>query len=72
MKKVVIWYNVNKGIYYYRYINDFFNRYYVGYINQYNHVVIMTIDVYKELIYKPKLKNKVLSRLIRFLQRLNK
>lgn len=72
MKKIVVWYNPNKQIYYYRYIHDIFNRYFEGYVNQYSHKVIMTIDLYKEIIYRPKLKNKVLSRLIRFLQRLNK
>lgn len=72
MRKIVIWYNQNRGVYYYRYVFDSFKRYYPGYVNQYSHVVIMVIDVYKELIYKPSLKKRVLSRLIYFLQKINR
>ncbi len=72
MKKLVIWYNPNKRMYYYRYVNDIFNKYYVGYINQYNHVVILIIDVYIELIRKVPYRNKVIKRFISFLHRLEK
>ncbi len=72
MKKLVIWYNRNKKVYYYRYIYDLFDRYYAGYVNQYNHVVVLTIDVYKELIRKVPFRNKVIKRFISFLHRLEK
>lgn len=68
MKKIIIWYNPNKHIYYYKISYDFFDKFKVGFKNQYNHSVILVIDIYKEILYREPLKNKVINRLIRFLQ----
>lgn len=69
-KKIIVWFNPSKQQYYYRHIHDIFERYYVGYINQYNHEVILVIDIYKDLIKKTPLKTKVINWLIRFLQKM--
>lgn len=68
MKSLIVWFNPNKNEYYYKVIYNLFGKYEVGYINQYNHIVILVIDIYKELIYKMPLRKKVLSRCICFLQ----
>lgn len=70
MKYLVVWYNPKKDFYYYRIIHDVFGRYHVGYINQYGHKVIVYIDVYEELIRKDSFIKRVLSRFIRFLQKI--
>lgn len=69
-KKIIVWYNRNSQIYYYKVIHDIVDKYNVGYTNQYNHEVILVIDIYKDLIEKTSFKNKVINLLIRFLQRL--
>lgn len=68
-KKIVVWFNPNTNTYYYKHIYDTFNRYHVGYVNQYSHKVIIVIDIYKDLFDKPSIKVKVIKRLIRFLQK---
>lgn len=72
MKTLVIWFNPNKNKYYYRCISNIVPNYEVGDRNSYGHVVIMVIDIYKELIYKQPLSKKVLSRLIGFLHKIEK
>lgn len=69
-KKIVVWFNPNKKSYYYKIVHDYFNRYEVGYENQYSHKIILVIDIYKDLVHKTPLKTKVIKRLIRFLQKL--
>lgn len=69
-KKIIVWFNRNSQTYYYKVIHDIVDKYNVGYTNQYNHEVILVIDIYKDLIDKYSLKNKVINRLIRFLQSL--
>lgn len=68
-KKIIVWFNPRTKRYFYKQIHDIFERYYVGYVNQYNHEVILVIDIYKDLIKKTPLKTKVIRRIIRFLQK---
>ena len=57
MKKLVVWYNPNKNTYYYRVVRGFFYERYEykeGSINNYGHVIVLVIPVYKiELITLP-------------------
>ena len=73
---LVIWYNPNKDIYYYRFVTSDYVNYKIGYKNQYGHVVILVIDnVYREQYVIKKylsIRKMVLTRLIAFLQKLNK
>lgn len=71
-KKIIVWYNPRYKQFYYKSIYDYFDKYYVGYVNQYNHEVILVIDIYKDLIKKTSLKTKVIRRTIRFLQKFDK
>lgn len=70
MKTLVVWYDPNKNLYYYKLVYDFSKKYHVGFKNQYNHEVILTIDVYKELIYKCPFIKKVLRKIISFLHKI--
>lgn len=45
-KRIVIWYNENRKKYYYKIVNGFYTDYYVGYRNQYDHVVVLIIPLY--------------------------
>lgn len=69
MKDIVIWYNPNKNTYYFKYVNNIFDLYYVGKKNQYNHIVILVINLYKEnIICKQSILKRVLNKIICFLQ----
>ena len=41
----VIWQNLNTGTYYFKFSKETYNKYYVGFKNQYNHIVILVIDL---------------------------
>lgn len=71
MNQIIVWHNLNKNTYYYKIIKGTYKKYSVGYINQYNHEVILIIDnIYTE-IYKVSKRKKVLTKLISFLQKIN-
>lgn len=74
MKKIIIWHNLNKDTYYYRIVKGFYRNYEVGFINQYNHQIILIIDIYKEFtqFYKMPWKKRVIKKAISFLHRLDK
>lgn len=67
---IVIWYNKKKQEYYYRKVRGTYMNYEIGYINQYNHEVILVIDV-NDLLYikKPTFKTKLINRLIDLLNK---
>ena len=69
MRIIVIWYNPNKRIYYYKLVWGFYTRYYVGYRNQYNHEVVLIIDRVDIMVKKDPLKTRVLTRIINYLQK---
>lgn len=72
MYRVIVWHNLNKNTYYYKIIRGTYNEYRVGYINHYNHKIIVIVeDIYLHE-YKVPLRKRVISRLISFLQRINK
>lgn len=74
MKRIIIWYNPNKGVYYHRYVNDFSNycQYSIGYKNQYEHEIVYMIqpnyDYYNPILKEP-LKRKCVNKLISFLKK---
>lgn len=64
---LVIWEKPNKEIYF-RYVSGFYCSYEVGYCNQYNHKVILTIKGY--IPYKKeKFSKKLSKKLVSFLNR---
>ena len=44
MRTLVIWYNRNKNCYYYKFVTILKRGYHVGYVNQYNHEIILIIS----------------------------
>lgn len=72
MKKIIVWHNLKTNTYYFKIVNGYYANYHVGYKNSYNHVVILMIDLYKDIYYKPPFLKKVLTKYISFLQRINK
>lgn len=63
-----IWHNPNNNTYYYKKVHTFSARHPVGYINQYGHEVILTIELYKEY-YRVPLKRRLIMKLISFLEK---
>lgn len=69
-KLLIIWFNPNKQSYYYRYVSGFYQDYYVGYKNQYGHVIIMIFEL--DLPYsKISFRKRILRKLISFLNRID-
>ena len=68
-RKLVVWYNPNRKEYYYKIVQNWFNKYQVGYVNGYDHIVVLVIDVCFKLP-KKTLKSRVITRLISFLQKI--
>lgn len=65
---LIIWYNPNKDSYYYKYVNGFYQDYYVGFKNQYEHEVILIIKlIYHK--YKLPIKKRIKRKLISFLDK---
>lgn len=64
--KIVVWFNRNSKEYYYKKYKVFCD-YKIGYLNGYNHEVILVIDL-SDLFYKMPLKRRLIKRLIRFLE----
>lgn len=76
MKYITVYHNLNYDTYYYKIIN--FCNYEVGYVNQFNHQLILIIDInyicktcyYRNIHYSKK--KKVLRKVISFLQNIEK
>lgn len=74
MKKLIIWHNLNYDTYYYKLVKGTYKFYYVGYINQYNHKIVLIISLsdfyshYKKITYP----HKALKRFISFLQNIER
>ena len=71
-KYLYVWYNPNKDIYYYKLLNHLHPDYYIGYINQYNHRLVLQDKIVIEKsnyfsIYN--LKKRDMRNIIRFLEK---
>lgn len=65
---LVVWYNPNKSIYYYKIVRGFYQDYKIGFKNSYGHVVCLVIPVSFK-ITKEKLRKILIKRLISFLEK---
>ena len=64
--RIIVWKNLNADNYYYKKIKGFYNEYYIGFKNVYNHEVIMIIDLldfYEEgrTSFKKRFIDKIIS-----------
>ena len=72
-KYLIVWKNLNKNSYYFKILKHNYNNYYVGYINEYNHVCIIFDDISNYLIITKQyfnLKRKIIRCLISFLEKI--
>lgn len=49
MYYILVWYNPKKNVYYHRFYKGHYHStsiYQLGYVNQYNHVIVDIIDIY--------------------------
>lgn len=67
---IVVWLNKNKNEYYFKKIKGYYCKYDVGYVNSYNHEVILVIDI-SDVIYKKPVKKRLIRRIIRLLENLD-
>lgn len=68
---IVIWLNKNKNEYYYKKVKGTYAKYEKGFINQYNHEVILVIDIIELCIKRrKKVKTEVINRIIGLLNKL--
>lgn len=67
-RKLIIWYNPKKDVFYYKIVEGFYQRYYVGYKNSYNHEVILIIPV-EFKVKRPTLRKRLLMKVISFLEK---
>ena len=67
--KLVIWFNPNRNIYYYRLIRGFYNNYVVGNKNQYDHVIVLVIDLEYEK-QRTSIRKRLIRRFISFLEKI--
>ena len=52
MGRFIIWHNLNNDTYYFKYVKGMYYDYKIGLINQYNHEVILIIDVSRYFNYR--------------------
>lgn len=70
MRSIIVWYNPGEKSYYYRTV-FYSERYYIGYKNNYNHEVILIIDI-DVLTYHShtSLRKRLIKHLICFLEKI--
>jgi hypothetical protein len=49
MLKLIVYHNLNDNTYYYKLVRGRYTKYYVGYINQYNHEIVLLIPDLKKV-----------------------
>lgn len=66
MYHIAVYYNQNKDSYYYRKYYMLYDRYDVGYKNNYGHEIVLIIDLTSN--EKISLRKRIIDRLIHFLR----
>lgn len=69
MYQILVYHNLNNDTYYYRIVRFSFIRYHLNSINIRNHQLVLIIRDFKKN-KKKKMKQKLINRLIRFLEKL--
>lgn len=70
-KYLCVWYNMNNNTFYYKFIRYHNEDYYVGFVNQYNHQLIIydRVSFYVERVSLSYYTRKELRRLISLLEK---
>lgn len=70
---LVVWLNTNNNSYYIKILKHNYNNYYAGYINQYNHKIVVFQDISSYLTifksYRPHFKSIICKKLISILEK---
>jgi len=70
---LVVWHNLNNNSFYFKFLKHNYNNYYVGFVNQYNHEIILIQDVSSYITisrsFKPNYKRIIIKKLISILER---
>lgn len=69
---ITIWFNRNKNQYYYKKVKGTYMQYTVGYVNQYDHELLLVIDVTDLPRRKELLRNRLINCFINLLYKLKK
>lgn len=72
-KYLYVWCNMNNGTYYYKLLNHFNDNYFIGYVNQYNHKLLLIdkIVIEKNKFYSFNyLKRRAIRNVISFLEKI--
>lgn len=73
LKWLCVWLNLNTNEFYYRFIRNYNDDYKVGFINQYNHKLVIYNEVpfyIEKVSLRSKLKKRTIKRLISFLEKI--
>lgn len=74
MYKIVVYHNLNKNNhgkeFYYKKLKGYYCEYYIGYINQFNHEVILIIDM-PDVTENYTIKNRIINKLQNWLNKIN-
>lgn len=69
---LVVWFNTNKQEYYYRLLKSNLSDYHVGFVNQYNHIVVLVDTI--EFQYSKRLnvpvKTRIKKSMISFIEKI--
>ena len=69
-----VWLNLNTNNLYYKFIRNFNNDYYIGFVNQYNHKLMIYEEIpfyiEKVSLFNGKLKKQTIKKLISFLEKI--
>ena len=74
-KNLYVWHNLNNDTYYYKFNAGTYKNWKIGEVNQYNHQLVLIIanSVFQpDIVYKTSIRKKVLTKIISFLQKLDK
>ena len=66
---LIIWYNPKKNIYYYKYVTGIYQDYFVGFVNQYNHVIVLILKLNFYKSKKTPLRKRLIRKIISFLEK---
>lgn len=69
---ITIWFNRNKNQYYYKKVKGTYMQYEIGYVNQYNHELLLLIDVTDLPRHREPLRNRIINCFINLLYKLKK
>lgn len=72
-KWLCVWLNLNTNEFYYRFIRNYNDDYKVGFINQYNHKLVIYNEVpfyIEKVSLRGKLKKRTIKKLISFLEKI--